>query len=57
MTPGARPLEALEDALLRIAVNPPTSLMEVLRSDERGLRQAAERVLPPDGSELFLVID
>ena len=57
MTPGARPLEALEAALLRIAVNPPTSLMEVLRSDERGLRQAAERVLPPDGSELFLVID
>ncbi len=57
MMPGPRPLDALEAALLRIAVNPPTSLVETLQSDERGLCQAAERVLPTDASELFLVID
>ena len=57
ISPGPRPLEALEAAFLRIAVNPPTSLIQTLQSEERGLREAAEQVLPPDGSELFLLID
>ena len=57
MTPGARPLEELEAALLRIAVNPPASLLEQLEADERGLCRAVKRVLPSDESQLLLVID
>ncbi len=57
MSPGARPFGELEAALRRIAVNPPGSLVEQLENDERGLAVAVERVLPPDGSELLLVID
>jgi WD40 repeat protein/DNA-binding SARP family transcriptional activator len=57
MTPGEHPLEELEAALLRVAVNPPVSLMEQLESDERGLCRAVKRVLPADASELVLVVD
>jgi len=56
MMPGARPFEELEAALLRIAANPPPTLADRLHGDN-GLTDAVERVLPPDGSELFLVID
>jgi len=55
---GAHPLEELEAALLRIAVNPPESLLGQLREDERGLARAVKRVLPPTWRlELLLVID
>jgi WD40 repeat protein/DNA-binding XRE family transcriptional regulator len=58
LTPGTQPLEELEAALLRVAVNPPSSLMEQLRADERGLARAVKRVLPGDErTELVLVID
>jgi WD40 repeat protein/DNA-binding SARP family transcriptional activator/energy-coupling factor transporter ATP-binding protein EcfA2 len=57
MTPGDRPLEELEAALLRVAVNPPASLIEQLEGDERGLCRAAKRVLPSDASELVLIVD
>lgn len=57
MTPGARPLEELESALLRVAVNPPPSLLAQLQADERGLLRAVKRALPDDSSELLLVID
>ena len=57
ITPGAYPLEELEATLLRIAVNPPASLMEQLTADELGLLRAVKRVLPDDGSELLLVVD
>jgi len=57
MFPGAYPLEELEAALLRIAVNPPTSLIDQLREDERGLGRAIKRVLPGDDTELVLIID
>jgi WD40 repeat protein/transcriptional regulator with XRE-family HTH domain len=58
LMPGAHPLEELEAALLRIAVNPPESLLAQLREDERGLVRAVRRVLPPDPNvELVLVID
>jgi WD40 repeat protein len=57
LTPGMYPLEELEAALLRIAVNPPASLIEQLERDERGLRRAVRRILPPDGGELLLVLD
>ncbi len=60
--PGAHPLEELEAALLRIAVNPPQSLLSQLREDERGLIRAAKRILPAvedneRHAELVLVID
>ncbi len=57
MFPGAYPLEELEAALLRIADNPPPSLMEQLEDGELGLLRALKRVLPDDGSELLLVLD
>jgi WD40 repeat protein/serine/threonine protein kinase/DNA-binding XRE family transcriptional regulator len=56
--PGSHPFEELEAALLRVAVNPPGSLLEQLQSGERGLSRAVRRVLPQDDSvELVLVID
>jgi transcriptional regulator with XRE-family HTH domain len=58
LTPGTHPFEELEAALLRVAVNPPASLLEQLRSDERGLVRAVLRVLPADtNAELVLVVD
>ncbi|NWF70557.1 MAG: protein kinase [Chloroflexi bacterium] len=56
MLPGAHPLEELEAALLRVAVNPPESLLAQLSEDKRGLARAVNRVLPADG-ELLLLID
>jgi serine/threonine protein kinase len=46
MMPGAHPLEELEAALLRIAVNPPDSLLNQIREDVRGLLRAVKRALP-----------
>jgi WD40 repeat protein/transcriptional regulator with XRE-family HTH domain len=58
MLPGTHPLEELEAALLRIAVNPPPSLLEQLAADERGLARTVKRVLPADReTELVLLID
>ncbi|MBA3943705.1 MAG: helix-turn-helix domain-containing protein [Herpetosiphonaceae bacterium] len=58
VTPGTHPLEELEAALLRVAVNPPPSLLEQLEADTRGLVRAVKRLLPPDEAvELVLVID
>ncbi|MCL4298629.1 MAG: protein kinase [Anaerolineae bacterium] len=58
MLPGSHPWEELEAALLRIAVNPPESLLAQLREDERGLLRAVRRILPADESvELVLIID
>ncbi len=57
MIPGEHPLEELEIALLRIAVNPPASLLEQLQQDERGLLRAVRRILPDDQNEVVLVID
>ena len=56
MVPGIDPMEELEAALLRIAVNPPDSLLNQLNEDSRGLVRAVKRVLPDD-TELLLVID
>jgi WD40 repeat protein/DNA-binding SARP family transcriptional activator len=56
MMPGAQPFEELEGALLRVATDPPSTLVDQLHGDD-DLVDAVERVLPPDGSELFLVID
>lgn len=56
--PGPHPFEELEAALLRIAVNPPESLLNQLKEDQGGLRRAVNRILPTDENiELVLVID
>jgi WD40 repeat protein/serine/threonine protein kinase len=57
MVPGIDPMEELEAALLRVAVNPPDSLLNQLNEDNRGLVRAVKRVLPDDSTELLLVID
>lgn len=58
MLPGSHPLEELEAALLRVAINPPESLLAQLCEDERGLLRAVRRILPTDEkTELILVID
>ena len=56
MVPGTHPLEEIEAALLRIAVNPPDSLLALLNEDARGLARAVKRVVPGD-NEVLLVID
>ena len=56
--PGAHPLEELEAALLRVAVNPPESLLAQIKEDRRGLLRAIQRTLPADPNiELVLVLD
>lgn len=58
MLPGRHPFEELEAALLRVAVNPPESLLSQLKDGSRGLLRAVHRILPADDSvELVLVID
>jgi len=58
ITPGSYPLEELEAALLRIAINPPNSLLTQIQEDERGLLRAIKRVMPAGESNRFvLVID
>ncbi|PWU20186.1 MAG: hypothetical protein C5B48_12805, partial [Candidatus Rokuibacteriota bacterium] len=57
MFPGAYPLEELEAALLRVADNPPSSLIEQLETGERGLLRALKRILPRGDSELVVVLD
>jgi hypothetical protein len=58
LLPGAHPLEELEAVLLSIALNPPETLLNQLREDERGLIRAVKRVLPRDETvELVLLID
>ena len=57
MVPGEDPYEALEVALLRIAVNPPPSLLEQLRAGPRGILRTVRRCLATDDDVLVLVLD
>ena len=57
MTPGAEPFVELEAALLRVAVNPPTTLLDELRANERGLSEVTNRLLPVEDGDLLLFID
>ena len=57
MTPGSDPFGALEAALLRIAVNPPPTLLDQLTADVRGIVRAVDRTLPDDRSDLLLLVD
>jgi hypothetical protein len=56
MVPGSDPIDALETALLRVAVNPPASLREQLAEDG-GLLRAIRRVLPDDRTKILVVVD
>jgi WD40 repeat protein/serine/threonine protein kinase/DNA-binding XRE family transcriptional regulator len=58
LMPGAHPWEEVEAALLRVAVNPPETLLNQLQDGDRGLLRAVNRVLPDDvETELVLIID
>ena len=56
MFPGSYPLEELESALGRVAVEDPGVLMDELENDDRGLSRVIKRILPAD-TRLLLVID
>jgi basic membrane lipoprotein Med (substrate-binding protein (PBP1-ABC) superfamily)/DNA-binding SARP family transcriptional activator len=57
MVPGSDPFAELEAALLRAAVDPPTSLTDQLIDEQTGTLRAAMRILPDESSKLLLVID
>ena len=57
MFPGSYPFEELEAALLRVATSRPPGLIDDLTADERGLLRVSKQILPPDDSELVLIID
>ena len=57
MVPGARPLDELEVALIRVAADQAGNIRNQLERDRNGLLRAAELILPKDNSELLLVID
>ena len=57
MVPGGDPYESLEAALLRVAVNPPASLLEQLRDGPRGVLRGVRRCVPGDDQTILLVID
>jgi DNA-binding SARP family transcriptional activator/WD40 repeat protein len=54
MTPGRHPFEALEDAVRTVAVNPPTDLLERLRTE--GI-SAATSVMADPAAQLVLFVD
>jgi DNA-binding SARP family transcriptional activator len=56
VSPGRHPYEELEAGLLRVAVNPPASLLEQLADGETGIRRAVRRLFP-ERSQLLIVID
>ncbi|MBI1256449.1 MAG: protein kinase, partial [Chloroflexi bacterium] len=57
MTPGSRPIDQLEVALVRVAAHYGEALGEQLTRDPHGLLRAADIILPHDSTELILVID
>ena len=57
MVPGARPLDELEVALIRVAADQAGNIRGQLERDRNGLLRAVELILPKDNSELLLVID
>ena len=57
MVPGTDPYESLEAALLRIAVNPPPSLIEQLRDGKRGILRGIRRCVTSDDDRVVVAID
>jgi len=55
--PSASPMQELEAALLRVASDPAQSLFARLRSTDNSLNAVINHILPPDESELVMVID
>ena len=56
MHPGHQPFDELDDALMRVAVDPPAGLLSRLESGPRGLVEVAN-VIVPEGSDLVLIVD
>jgi DNA-binding SARP family transcriptional activator/WD40 repeat protein len=57
MFPGAHPFEALESALLRVAVTRPVDLYETLTATANGLARVVGDLLQPGESEVLIVVD
>ena len=57
MVPGADPFAALEEALLRVAVDPPADLRRRLRAGRRGILRGVRGCTPDDAAVVLLVID
>lgn len=58
MTPGEHPLQDLEEALLRVAFDPPPgSLNKMMRKGKNGLLTALKSLFPVDISQVLLFID
>ena len=57
MTPGAHPFESLESALLRVAVNQPPGLLDLLASGDRGILRGVRRATGDTNETVLLVID
>ena len=56
MTPAPHPFEELEAALSQVAIETPTSMVDIVLAPG-GVRRAVERVLPDGRDQLLLVID
>lgn len=54
---GNEPFESLEAALLRVAVNPPSTLLAQLSEGPRGILRGVRRCLPADDQRLVLLLD
>ncbi|MBZ0292193.1 MAG: protein kinase, partial [Anaerolineae bacterium] len=58
MTPGEHPLQDLEEALMRVAFDPPEiSLSKAMRKNNSGLLNALKTLFPVDVSQVLLFID
>jgi WD40 repeat protein/DNA-binding SARP family transcriptional activator len=57
MLPGPHPMIELETALLRVARDPSTGLLDVLDRDELGMLRAIKRILPPGSDEIVVFVD
>ena len=57
MFPGIEPIEELEEALRKIAIDYSGDLKERLLANENGLRQSVDQILPSGKGELVLVVD
>jgi DNA-binding SARP family transcriptional activator len=57
MVPGADPFAELRAAVLRVAVHPPSDLLEDLRDPAQSLTRTIQRVLPEPGATAVIVVD
>ena len=57
MVPGARPFEALENALLRVATDPPPTLLHQLKEQPNGVSAGVRACLPKGEGVILVVID